>query len=322
MTRKTCIVTAALAPTLWLATEVTAQQYPGKTVTIIVVAAPGSSPDVIARAIGQKMNEAWRQPVVIDNRTGAGAVVGTEMVAKSAADGYTLLLHTASHAIAPSMYKLPYDTLRSFAPISMVAYVPNMLVVHPTLPVKNVNELIALAKTKPRALNYSSGGNGTPSHLAGELFKSLAHVDIPHIPYKGSPPAMTALLSGETTMMFSPIPIALPHVKTGKLKVLGVTTAKRSKLVPELPTIAETGLAGYEVTQWYALQAPAGTPVEILTKLNEEVRRILSLPDIVERLSTQGAEPAPGTPAFLETHVRTEVAKWAKVVKASGAQVD
>ena len=322
MTRKTCIVTAVLAPTLWFAPEVTAQQYPGKTVTIIVVAAPGSSPDVIARAIGQKMNEAWRQPVVVDNRTGAGAVVGTEMVAKSAADGYTLLLHTASHTIAPSMYKLPYDTIRSFAPISMVAYVPNMLVVHPTLPVINVKELIALAKTKPRALNYSSGGNGTPSHLAGELFKSLAGVDILHIPYKGSPPAMTALLSGETTMMFSPIPVALPHVKTGKLKVLGVTTAKRSKLVPELPTIAETGLAGYEVTQWYALQAPAGTPVEILTKLNEEIRRILSLPDIVERLSTQGAEPAPSTPAFLETHVRTEVAKWAKVVKASGAKVD
>lgn len=321
MTQKTRIVTAVLAA-FWLATGAAAQSYPSKAITIIVPFPAGASPDLVARAIGQKLNEAWRQPVVIENKPGAGAIIGTETVAKSAPDGYTLLLHSASHAIAPSMYKLPYDTVRDFAPITRVAFVPNVLIIHPTVPVKNVKELIMLAKSKPGTLNYSSSGNGSPAHLAGELFKLLAGIDILHIPYRGSPQAIIALLSGETAMMFSPIPIAMPHVKSGKLKVLGVTTAKRSKVLPDLPTISESGLSGYEVTQWYAMQAPAGTPKEVLAKLNGEVRKILSMPDIVERLSAQGAEPAPTTPEVLEAYIKTEIAKWAKVVKASGARVD
>jgi len=321
MTQKTCIVTAVLAA-FWLATGAAAQSYPSKAITIIVPFPAGASPDLVARAIGQKLNEAWRQSVVIENKPGAGAIIGTETVAKSAPDGYTLLLHSASHAIAPSMYKLPYDTVRDFAPITRVAFVPNVLVIHPTVPVKSVKELIMLARSKPGTLNYSSSGNGSPAHLAGELFKLLAGIDILHIPYRGSPQAITALLSGETAMMFSPVPIAMPHVKSGKLRVLGVTTAKRSKVLPDLPTISESGLSGYEVTQWYAMQAPAGTPKEVLATLNGEVRKILSMPDIVERLSAQGAEPAPTTPEVLEAYIKTEIAKWAKVVKASGVRVD
>ena len=321
MSQNACIVTA-LGSALWISTGAAAQSYPSKPITIVVLAQPGASPDILARALGQKLNEAWRQPVIVDNKAGAGGIVGTETVVRSAADGHTLLLHTAAHTIAPSMYKLPYDTVRDFAPITRLAFVPNVLVIHSTVPVKNVKELIALARSKPGSLNYSSSGSGTPAHLSGELFKALAGTDILHVPYKGSPQAITALLSGETSMMFTPIPLALPHVKTGRLKVLGVTTANRSKVAPELPTIAESGLPGYEVTQWYGLQAPAGTPKEVLARLNAEVRKVLSMPDIIERLTAQGAEPAPSTPEVLEAYVKTEIAKWAKVVKASGAKVD
>lgn len=321
MARNARIVTAVLS-TLWLVTGTAAQSYPSKPITIVVLAQPGASPDILARAVGQKLIEAWRQPVIVDNKAGAGGIVGTETVVRSAADGHTLLLHTAAHTIAPSMYKLSYDTVRDFAPITRLAFVPNVLVIHPTVPAKNVKELIALARSKPGSLNYSSSGSGTPAHLSGELFKSLAGTDILHVPYKGSPQAITALLSGETSMMFTPIPLALPHVKTGRLKVLGVTTANRSKVAPELPTIAESGLPGYEVTQWYGLQAPAGTPKEVLASLNAEVRKVLSMPDIIEKLTALGAEPAPSTPEALEAYVKTEIAKWAKVVKASGAKVD
>lgn len=326
MTQNAYIVTAGLAAaglsTVWLAAGAAAQSYPSKAITLIVLAQPGASPDILARALGQKLNEAWHQPVIVDNKPGAGGIVGTETVVRSAPDGHTLLLHTAAHTIAPSMYKLSYDTVRDFAPISRLAFVPNVLVIHPTVPVRNVKELIALARSKPGSLNYSSSGSGTPAHLSGELFNALAGTDILHVPYKGSPQAITALLSGETSMMFTPIPLALPHVKTGKLKVLGVTTTNRSKVAPELPTIAESGLPSYEVTQWYGLQAPAGTPKEVLAKLNAEVRKILSMPDIVEKLTAQGAEPAPSTPEVLEAYVKAEIAKWAKVVKASGAKVD
>jgi tripartite-type tricarboxylate transporter receptor subunit TctC len=200
--------------------------------------------------------------------------------------------------------------------------VPNALAVHPTLPAKSVKEMIALAKSRPGAMSYSSSGNGTPAHLSGELFKSLAGIDILHVPYRGSPAAMTALLSGETTMMFTPITLALPHLKTGRLKVLGVTTAARSRIAPELPTISEAGLRGYEVTQWYGLQAPRATPKEIVTKLNEEIRRILAMPDVLGKLAAQGADPAPTTPEELEAYVRSEIAKWTQVVKASGAKAD
>lgn len=317
-------VLAALlaASALGSANDACAQSYPSKTITISIATAPGSAPDAIIRAMAQKMNESWRQPVVVENRATAGGMAAVTAVTKSAPDGHTLLVHTAAFTIAPSMYKLPYDTFRDLLPVSIIAYVPNMLVAHPSLPVKNVKELIALAKSRAGDLNYASSGSGTPAHLAGELFKAMAGINVLHIPYRGSPPALTAVLSGEALMLFSPITIAIPHTATGRLKALGVTTAKRSKLAPNVPTIAESGLPGYEVTQWYGLQAPAGTPKDVIAKINSEVGKILAMPDIVEKLITLGAEPAPSTPEFMTSYVKSEVEKWAKVVKASGAKVD
>ena len=307
---------------LGAAHDAAAQSYPNKTITISIATAAGSAPDAIIRAMAQKMNEAWKQPVIVENRATAGGITAVTTVTKSPPDGHTLLVHTAAFTIAPAMYKLPYDTFRDLLPVSIIAYVPNMLVAHPTLPVKNVKELIALAKARAGDLNYASSGSGTPAHLAGELFKSMAGINIVHVPYKGSPPALTSVLSGETSMLFSPVTIAIPHTKSGKLRALGVTTAKRSKLVPELPTIGESGLPGYEVTQWYGMQAPTGTPKDVIAKINGEVGKILAMPDIVEKLVLFGAEPAPSTPEFMTAYVKSEVEKWAKVVKASGAKAD
>lgn len=309
-------------PALGVMTDAVAQTYPSKTITISIATAAGSAPDIIIRAMAQKMNEAWRQPVIVDNRASAGGIAAVSMVTKSPPDGHMLLVHTAAFTIAPSMYKLPYDTFRDLLPISIIAYVPNMLVMHPTLPVKNVKELIALAKARVGDLNYASSGSGTPAHLSGELFKAMAGISILHVPYKGSPPALTSVLSGETSMLFSPVTIAIPYTTSGKLRALGVTTAKRSKLVPYLPTIAESGLPGYEVTQWYGMQAPTGTPKEVIAKINGEVRKILVMTDIVEKLTSLGAEPAPSTPEFMTSYVKSEVEKWTKVVKASGAKAD
>jgi len=307
---------------LGTAHDAAAQSYPNKTITISIATAAGSAPDAIIRAMAQKMNEAWKQPVIVENRATAGGITAVTTVTKSPPDGHTLLVHTAAFTIAPAMYKLPYDTFRDLLPVSIIAYVPNMLVAHPTLPVKNVKELIALAKARAGDLNYASSGSGTPAHLAGELFKSMAGINIVHVPYKGSPPALTSVLSGETSMLFSPVTIAIPHTKSGKLRALGVTTAKRSKLVPELPTIGESGLPGYEVTQWYGMQTPTGTPKDVIAKINGEVGKILAMPDIIEKLVLFGAEPAPSTPEFMTAYVKSEVEKWAKVVKASGAKAD
>ena len=307
---------------LGAAHEAAAQTYPNKTIAISIATAAGSAPDAIIRAMAQKMTEAWKQPVIVENRATAGGITAVTTVTKSPPDGHTLLVHTAAFTIAPAMYKLPYDSFRDLLPVSIIAYVPNMLVAHPTLPVKNVKELIALAKARAGDLNYASSGSGTPAHLAGELFKSMAGINIVHVPYKGSPPALTSVLSGETSMLFSPVTIAIPHTKSGKLRALGVTTAKRSKLVPELPTIGESGLPGYEVTQWYGMQVPAGTPKDVIAKINGEVGKILAMPDIIEKLVLFGAEPAPSTPEFMTAYVKSEVEKWAKVVKASGAKAD
>lgn len=307
---------------LGAAHDAAAQTYPNKTITISIATAAGSAPDAIIRAMAQKMTEAWKQPVIVENRATAGGITAVTTVTKSPPDGHTLLVHTAAFTIAPAMYKLPYDTFRDLLPVSIIAYVPNMLVAHPTLPVKNVKELIALAKARAGDLNYASSGSGTPAHLAGELFKSMAGINIVHVPYKGSPPALTSVLSGETSMLFSPVTIAIPHTKSGRLRALGVTTAKRSKLVPDLPTIGESGLPGYEVTQWYGMQVPAGTPKDVIAKINGEVGKILAMPDIVEKLALLGAEPAPSTPEFMTAYVKSEVGKWAKVVKASGAKAD
>jgi tripartite-type tricarboxylate transporter receptor subunit TctC len=315
-------VIIAFALQLGIAASASAQSPGVKPIRFVVPFPAGSNPDLVARAVGQKLSEAWGQPVVVDNRAGAGGVVGLDSVAKSPADGQTLLMGTAGViTIAPSLYKLPYDTARDFDAVTMLAYVPNILVVNPSVPARTVKELIALAKAKPAALNYSSSGSGTPAHLAGEVFKLLSGANIVHIPYKGSPQAMTGLLSGEVGIMFSPVPLALPHVKAGKLRVLGVTTLKRSPVVPDIPPIADT-VPNYEVVQWYGLFVRAGTPPEFVTRLNADVRRIISTPEVRDSLARQGSNPVTGTPGELAAHVKAELVKWAKVVKASGAKVD
>jgi tripartite-type tricarboxylate transporter receptor subunit TctC len=315
-------VIIAFALQLTLAAAAHAQSAGGKPIRFVVPFPAGANPDLVARVIGQKLSEAWGQPVVVDNRGGAGGVVGLDSVAKAPADGQTLLIGTAGViTIAPSLYKLPYDIVRDFDPVTMLAYVPNILVVNPSVPAKNVRELIALAKARPAALNYSSSGSGTPAHLAGEVFKLLSGANIVHIPYKGSPQSMTGLLSGEVSIMFSPVPLALPHVKAGKLRVLGVTTLKRSPVVPEIPPIADT-VPKYEVVQWYGLFVRSGTPREFIARLNSEVRRIIGTPEVRDSLARQGSNPVTGTPEELAAHVKAELVKWAQVVKASGAKID
>ncbi len=312
----------ALTLQLGCAAAAFAQSPPGKPIRFVVPFPAGANPDQVARVVAQKLSEAWGQPVVVDNRPGAGGVSAIESVVKAPADGQTLLIGTAGViTIAPSLYKLPYDTARDLDPVTMLAYVPNILVVNPSVPAKNVKELIALAKARPGELNYSSSGSGTPAHLAGEVFKSLSGANIVHIPYKGSPQAMTALLGGEVSAMFSPVPLALPHVKAGKLRVLGVTTLKRSPVVPDIAPIADT-VPNYEMVQWYGLFVRSGTPRELLTRLNAEVRRIVATPQVAASLASQGSNPVTGTPEELASHVKAELVKWARVVKASGAKID
>jgi tripartite-type tricarboxylate transporter receptor subunit TctC len=261
---------------------------------------------------------------VVDNKPGAGGNIGSDIVAKSAPDGYTLVMGTVgTHAINASLYKkMPYDHIKDFVPVSLVALVPNILVVHPSVPANSVKELIAYAKANPGKLNFASSGNGTSIHLSGELFKTTAGVEMTHVPYKGSAPAVTDLLGGQVQLMFDNMPSALPHVKAGKLKALGVTTAKRFPAAPDIPAIAEAGVPGYEASSWFGVLAPAGTPKEIVNKLSSEIAKILQTPEIKERLLSQGAEPVGNTPDQFAAFIKAETAKWAKVVKESGATVD
>ncbi len=298
-----------------------AQTYPDRAIRIIVPFAPGGSTDIVARITSQKLSERLKQSVVIDSRGGGGGNIGSDMVAKAPPDGYTLLLGTVgSLTINPTLYKkMPYDPLRDLAPIGYFGSTPNILVVHPSLPPRSVRELIAFARSRPGQLNYGSGGTGGSIHLAAELFKSLAKVDMVHVPYKGSAPALIDLLGGQTQLMFATMPPALPHVKSGRLRALGVTGAQRSPLVPGLPTIAESGLPGYEITQWWALLGPPGLPPAIVTRLNSELNAILQQSDVKERFASEGAVTAPNTPEWLASFMKSEVAKWAKVVRASGA---
>jgi tripartite-type tricarboxylate transporter receptor subunit TctC len=298
----------------------TAQAYPTKPLRLIVPFPPGGSADILARTIGQKMSEGLGRPVVIDNRPGAGTAIGAEATAKSAPDGYTVMIGTvSSHAINPSLNaKIAYDPIRDFTPISPVASIPFALVVHPSLPAKNVAELIATARAKPGVLNFSSAGNGTSNHLAGELFKSMARIDLVHIPYKGSAPALNDLLAGQVNMMFDLVLTAAQHVKAGTVRAVAVTGKARSSVLPGVPTVAESGLSGYEVSAWFGIFAPAGLPATITQRLNAEIVRVMGLADVRERLASQGAEPmASASDAFAE-YVRTELTKWAGVVKAAG----
>ena len=294
-------------------------QYPAKPIRMIVPYPPGGPVDIIARPVAQKLTEAWAQPAILDARPGGGATIGSDLVAKAPPDGYTLLLTTAQHVINPAVYpKLPFDTARDFAAVSMLVAAPLILVTHPSLPVKNVRELVALARARPGQLLYGSAGNGSAFHMAGELFKLMAQVDMTHVPYKGGAPATADLVGGHVSLVFNSIVVAIPHVQSGRIRALGVTTAKRSSLVPELPTMAETGLPGYDVETWYGALAPAATPRDIVEKLSAEIDRILKQPDLRERMRAQGAEVRGGKPEDFAARITGDIAKWAKVIKAAG----
>jgi len=303
---------------------VMAQSYPARPIRIVVPFPAGGIADLFSRHIGQKFNDAWGQPVVVDNRPGAGGNIGAEVVAKSPADGYTLVMGSiGTHSVNVSLFsKLPYDPLRDFAPVALVMEAEGLLVLHPSVPAKSVKELIALARARPGQVAYASAGHGTASHLAGELFKSMAKVDMVHVPYKGNVPAITDLIGGQTSLLFATMPTVLPQVQAGRLKALAVTSSARSPAAPELPTIAEAALPGYSVTNWIGLFAPAGTPRDIVVKLNGETVRIMKTPEIQKRLVAEGAKFTPTTPDEFAAYVKSEIAKWAKVVKEAGIHVD
>jgi tripartite-type tricarboxylate transporter receptor subunit TctC len=301
-----------------------AQSYPAKPIRLIVPFAAGGTGDVLGRLIAPKLGESLGQQVVVDFRPGAGTTLATDLTAKAAPDGYTILLSASTTmAINASLYaKLPYDTLKDLAPVTLLASIPNMLVANPGLAANTLQELIALAKSQPGKLNYASPGSGTTPHLAGELFKTQAGIDMVHIPYKGAGPAITDVLGGHIPMMLDNIPSVKPQVVSGKMKALAVTSAKRSAAMPEVPTFAESGLAGFEANSWWAILAPAGTPPEIIARLNAELVKILQSAYVKERFAGVGAEPAPSTPEEAAAHIKGEVGKWAAIVKASGARVD
>ena len=296
-----------------------AQDYPARPIRIVVGFSAGSTTDILARTVGQKMNEAWGQPVLVDNRPSAGGVVASSAVATAAPDGYTLLVVSAGHAATAAMFtRLPYDTLKDFAGVSRIANVPSVLVVSPSLGVRSVKELAALAKSKPGRLNFSSPGVGSANHLAGELFKTLAGIDATHVPYKGIPEAMTAVVAGDVQFNFSPVVNVLPLSRDGKLLPLATSTTKRSAALPDVPTVAEAGVSGYAFDPWFGILAPANTSKALLAKLSNEIARIVELPDVKERMRGLGADPAPTTPEGFDAYVRSEVAKFQKIVRDAG----
>jgi tripartite-type tricarboxylate transporter receptor subunit TctC len=322
-TRRTLTLAAASALGLLALTPLAAQAqaFPTKAITIIVPFSAGGTTDILARVLGQFMSKDLGQPVVIDNRAGAGGNIGTQLVARAAPDGYTILMGTVgTHAINQSLYpKLAFDPIKDFAPLTRVALVPNLLVANPAQPFKTVKELMAYAKANPGKVTFGSSGSGTSIHLSGELFKQMAGVDIQHVAYKGSAPAANDLLGNHIAIMFDNMPSAIGHVKAGKLRPLAVTTAQRSPALPDVPTIAEAGVPGYEATSWFGLLAPAGTPAPVVTKLNAAILKALADPDVKKKLLEQGAEPAGETPAQFAAFIASETVKWGKIVKQSGA---
>lgn len=298
-----------------------AENYPSNQIRIIVPYTPAGFNDTLARTLGKKLTQSWNEPVLVDNRPGGGTTIGTGLAAKAPADGHTLLIVSFAFAVNPSLHaSLPYDSARDFMPVVLAAGTPNLLVVNPSLPVKSVQELIKLAKSKPGKLNYASAGNGSSNHLSMELFKSLAGVDLVHIPYKGSAPAVADLIGGRVDVMFDNVPNVLQHVKAGKLRALAVSSKKRSPFVSDLPTVAESGVPAFDVSVWFGVVAPAGTPAPIVAKLNAEINRILRTDDVMELFHAQGVEPRGGTPGDFSAFLRTQTTAWAKVVKDSGAK--
>ncbi len=300
-----------------------AQAYPAKPIRLIVPFVPGGGADTAARLFGIKLSENLSQQVIIDNRGGAGGTIGADIASKTAPDGYNLLLGSANLAMNVSLYgKQSYDPVRDFVTISLLASTPNVIAVHPSLPVRSVKDLIALAKGAPGQINYASGGSGSTSHLAAELFKAMAQVQIVHVPYKGTGPALIAVLSGEAPLTMAPALVVLPHVKTAKMRALAITSTQRSKAIPELPTVAEAGVPGYEASQWYGVMAPAGTPDGIVTRLHGELVKIVKSPDMSARLVAEASIPIGSSPQEFSSYLKEEIVKWARAVKLSGARVD
>jgi tripartite-type tricarboxylate transporter receptor subunit TctC len=301
-----------------------AQAWPSKPIRIVIAQAPGSATDVISRVVGNPLSVSLGQPIVIDARPGAGGALGTEVAARSAPDGYTLFMaNNSTHGSNPAVYaKLPYDAVKDFAPISFVASVPYVMVVEPSLPVKTVQEFIALAKSRPGKMNYASAGNGSTHHFCGELLKSMTGIDMVHIPYKGSGPGIAALLGGEVSMMFSNVADIGSQIRAGKVKPLAVTAAKRASLLPDVPTMAEAGLPGFEITSWFGLLAPAGTPSPIIGRLNAETVKVLGRADVKSTLAAQGLEVAPSSPEQFAAHIKSEIARFTKIAKAAGIKAE
>ena len=323
MTLRACFILLAAIAVANVHAQAPGANYPAKQIRVIVPLPAGGPTDAIARAIGQKLSETWGQPVIVDNRPGAGGNIGTELAAKSPADGYTLFIGTVANAINQSLFaKLPFDFVRDFAPVTQNYVTGLILAVHPSLPAHTVKELIALAKANPGQLSYSSSGVGGTPHLAGELFNSMAGVKMVHVPYKGSAPAMADLLGGHIQLTFDNMLTVLPQVKAGKLRGLAVTMTTRSPLAPELPTVAEAGLKGFEVKSWNGVVVPTGTPKEIIARLNGEIVRILRQPDLREKFLVQGVELVPTTPEEFGAFIKQDIAKWAKVIQLSGARAE
>lgn len=301
----------------------TPPQYPAKTIRMLAGFPPGGGVDSLARLFGQKFGETWGHNVIVDNRTGAGGNIATDIVAKAVPDGHTLLMAVSSLAINPSLYKIPYDTEKDLAPISLLTVAPNIIVAHPSLPVQSLRELAALAKSKPGQLTYASPGSGQASHLAMELFAQMTGTKYIHVPYNGGGPSIVAALAGQTQLLTGALPTLMPHVRSGKLKALAVTSPQRTQLAPDVPTVAEgAGLPGYEADVWYGMLAPAGTPAYIVNKLNAEIARLLQQRDVRDRFATLGFEPNRGSPAEFGALIKSDIVKWAKVVRESGARVD
>jgi tripartite-type tricarboxylate transporter receptor subunit TctC len=309
---------------LLLSCAAVAEPWPSKPIRFVVPYPAGGPLDAVARLLGQRVGENVKQPVIVDNKAGAGGNIGAEFVARSSPDGYTILMGAvATHAINPALYaSMPYDAIRDFVPITQVASTPNVLVVNPRVPASNVKEFIAYAKANPGKLNFGSGSTGSAGHLAGELFKSMAGVQMTHVPYKGAAPAMQDLVGGEVQLMFDNLASSLSQVKAGKIRALAVTTSRRSSLAPELPTIAESGLPGFDISTWFGVFAPAGTPRDVVGRLHAEFTRALAASDVREKMLALGAEPVGSNPEEFAAYIHSEAGKYAQVVKASGAKVD